>query len=214
MSEPRLPDLGPSFERHPRRLRPRSDDRRRVDLRRGALTKLGGGRGRGRSMLGQHRTREPGMPRGLRLRPGSGPKLLGAAAGAVLVVALVVSGSPAHIPTRSLPPPTVAATRPSRPAGEGRNRGRLRRHDRGGHRGRLPRGAPAGWGAGAGRGVPAPAGAGHHRGLSVTGHLAAHRRLVLALARRSGVRAAQVAGERHRASPVLSNQEDLELLAE
>jgi hypothetical protein len=41
-------------------------------------------------MLGQHR--------GLRLRPGSGPKLLGAAAGAVLVVALVVSGSPATYP--------------------------------------------------------------------------------------------------------------------
>jgi hypothetical protein len=43
-------------------------------------------------MLVQHRTREPGMPRGLRLRPGSGPKLLGAAAGAVLVLALVVTG--------------------------------------------------------------------------------------------------------------------------
>jgi len=32
------------------------------------------------------------MPRGLRPRPGSGPKLLGAAAGAVLVLALVVAG--------------------------------------------------------------------------------------------------------------------------
>lgn len=32
------------------------------------------------------------MPHGLRLRPGSGPKLLGVAAGAVLVLALVVTG--------------------------------------------------------------------------------------------------------------------------
>ena len=32
------------------------------------------------------------MPQGLRLRPGSGPKLLGAVAGAVLVLALVVTG--------------------------------------------------------------------------------------------------------------------------
>ena len=38
-------------------------------------------------MLVQRRTREPGMPRGLRLRPGSGPKLLGAVVGVVLVLA-------------------------------------------------------------------------------------------------------------------------------
>jgi hypothetical protein len=43
-------------------------------------------------MLVQRRTREPGMPRGLRLRPGSGPKLLGAVMGVVLVLALVVTG--------------------------------------------------------------------------------------------------------------------------
>jgi hypothetical protein len=43
-------------------------------------------------MLVQRRTKEPGMPRGLRLRPGSGPKLLGVVAGVVLVLALVVTG--------------------------------------------------------------------------------------------------------------------------
>jgi len=35
--------------------------------------------------LSQRRTREPGMPRGLRLRPGSGPRLLGAVLGGLLV---------------------------------------------------------------------------------------------------------------------------------
>jgi hypothetical protein len=84
------------------------------------------------------------MSRGLRLRPGSGPKLLGAVVGVVLVLALVVTGRvlsgsglrssvqptgttaafrPYRVgerfacpsPTRSSPPPTVVATRSAIP---------------------------------------------------------------------------------------------------
>jgi hypothetical protein len=65
-------------------------------------------------MLVQRRTREPGMPRGLRLRPGSGPKLLGAVAGAVLVLALVVTGRVLSGPSlRSSVQPTGTTTAPA-----------------------------------------------------------------------------------------------------
>jgi hypothetical protein len=68
-------------------------------------------------MLVQRRTREPGMPRGLRLRPGSGPKLLGAVVGAVLVLALVVTGrvlSGPVLPSSVQPTGTTAAPAPYR----------------------------------------------------------------------------------------------------
>jgi hypothetical protein len=61
-------------------------------------------------MLGQRRTREPGMPQGLRLRPGSGPRLLGAVAGGLLVLALVVTGRVLSVPDPPSPvrPPATA----------------------------------------------------------------------------------------------------------
>jgi hypothetical protein len=63
-------------------------------------------------MLGQRRTREPGMPPGLRLRPGSGPTLLGVLAGVVLVLALVVTGRVLGGPGPR-PPPRPATTAPT-----------------------------------------------------------------------------------------------------
>jgi hypothetical protein len=68
-------------------------------------------------MLVRCRTREPGMPRGLRLRPGSGPRLLGAVAGAVLVLALVVTGrvlSGPGLPSSVQPTATTVAPTPYR----------------------------------------------------------------------------------------------------
>jgi hypothetical protein len=65
-------------------------------------------------MLVQRRIREPGMPRGLRLGPGSGPKLLGVVAGAVLVLALVVTGRVLSGPgLRSLVQPTGTNSAPA-----------------------------------------------------------------------------------------------------
>jgi hypothetical protein len=64
-------------------------------------------------MLGQRRTREPGMPPALRLGPGSGPKLLGVLAGVVLVAALVVTG---RVLGGSTPPPARPAVTAPTPA--------------------------------------------------------------------------------------------------
>jgi hypothetical protein len=64
-------------------------------------------------MLGQRRTREPGMPPALRLAPGSGPKLLGVLAGVVLVLALVVTG---RVLGGSTPSPARPATTAPTPA--------------------------------------------------------------------------------------------------
>jgi hypothetical protein len=63
-------------------------------------------------MLGQRRTREPGMPPASRLRPGSGPTLLGVLAGVVLVLALVVTGRVLGGPGLRSParPPATAPT--------------------------------------------------------------------------------------------------------
>jgi hypothetical protein len=70
-------------------------------------------------MLVQRRTREPGMPRGLRLRPGSGRKLPGVVVGVVLVVALVVTGrmlSGPGLRSSAQPTGTTAAPAPYRVA--------------------------------------------------------------------------------------------------
>lgn len=66
-------------------------------------------------MLGQRRTRELGMPRGLRLCPGSGPRLLGALAGGLLVLTLVVTGrvlSGPDLPSSVRPPASAPALVP------------------------------------------------------------------------------------------------------
>jgi hypothetical protein len=55
------------------------------------------------------------MPRGLRLRPGSGPTLLGVLAGVGLVLALVVTGrvlSGSDPPSSARPPATAPAPVP------------------------------------------------------------------------------------------------------
>jgi hypothetical protein len=68
-------------------------------------------------MLSQRRTREPGMPRGLRLRPGSRPGLLGVVAAVLLVLALVVTGrvlGGPDLPSSVRPPATAPAPAPYR----------------------------------------------------------------------------------------------------
>jgi hypothetical protein len=65
-------------------------------------------------MLSQRRTREPGMPSGLRPHPGSDLRLLGVVAGVLLVLALVVTGRVLSGPgLRSPVPPTGTAPVPA-----------------------------------------------------------------------------------------------------
>jgi hypothetical protein len=68
-------------------------------------------------MLGQRRTREPGMPPASRLRPGSRSTLLGVVAGVLLVLALVVTGRVLRgpdLPSSTRPLPTAPAPVPYR----------------------------------------------------------------------------------------------------